>query len=105
MMEESDIAHIQTAEFCDTHNTMIRALLIERGFGEDCELTDEERRDIILSGKVDALTEITRTLMVGVLSIFGDEAMIRHLGCSICVLEGTPERAADEIAADRSLKN
>ncbi len=96
---------IQQIEFCDVHHTVVRALLIERGFGADCELTDEERRDMILSGKMDAMTEMTQTLMVGVLSVFGGDAMARHLGCPVCVLEGTTERAADEIAAARTRKN
>jgi hypothetical protein len=99
---ESDIQQI---EFCDAHHSTVRALLIERGFGEDCELSDDERREMLLAGNMDAMTEMTQTLMVGVLSVFGGEAMARHLGCPVCVLEGTPERAADEIAARRTRKN
>ena len=96
---------VQQIEFCDVHHSVVRALLIERGFGADCELTDEERRDLIFAGKMDAMTEMTQTLMVGVLSVFGGDAMARHLGCPVCVLEGTTVRAADEIAAARSRKN
>jgi len=105
LSESQDMGNIQEMEFCDTHNSAVRALLIERGFGADCELSDEERHDLLLSGNMDTLTEITQTLMVGVLSIFGGEALARHLGCPMCVLEGTPERAADEIAARRTRKN
>lgn len=103
--ESQDMGEIQEMEFCETHNSVVRALLIERGFGADCELSNEERRDLLLAGDMDAMTEITQTLMVGVLSIFGGSALTRHLGCPVCVLEGTPERAADEIAAARSRKN
>ena len=102
---EGDVARIQSAEFCDTHHSVVRALMIERGFGEDCELTDEERLALLMDGKMDAMTEITQTLMIGVISIFGGDALTRHLGCPVCVLEGTVERAADEIAAARSSKN
>lgn len=97
--------NIRQVEFCDAHNMVVRALLIERGFGEDCELSDDERREKMMEGNMDAMTEITHTLMVGVLSIFGGHALSRHFGCPVCVLEGTVERAADEIAASRSRKN
>lgn len=100
-----DVARLQSAELCDDHTSVVRALMIERGFGADCELTDEERRDMILSGKMDAMTEMVQTLMVGVISIFGGDALARHLGCPVCVLEGTVERAADEIAAARTRKS
>lgn len=96
---------IRQVEFCDAHNSVVRALLIERGFGADCELSDDERREMLLAGNMDTMTEITHTLMVGVLSIFGGDALSRHLGCPVCVLEGTVERAADEIASRRSKKN
>lgn len=101
----SDAARVQSAELCEDHNFVVRALMIERGFGADCQLTDNERRDMILSGKMDAMTEMVQTLMVGVISIFGGEALARHLGCPVCVLEGTVERAADEIAAARTRKS
>lgn len=98
-------AEIQAVAFCDPHYSVVRALMIERGFGAECELTDEERRDMIMAGKMDAVTEIMHTLFVGVLSIFGGPALSMHDGCPVCVLEGTVVRAADEIAASRSRKN
>jgi hypothetical protein len=97
--------NVQSVEFCDPHQSVVRALMIERGFGADCELTDDERRDLILAGDMDAYTEVMHTLFVGVLSIFGGPALSMHNGCPACVLEGTVVRAADEVASSRRKSN
>jgi hypothetical protein len=100
-----DQSNVQQVEFCDPHQSVVRALMIERGFGADCELTDDERRDLIIAGDMDAYTEVMHTLFVGVLSIFGGPALSMHNGCPACVLEGTVVRAADEVASSRRKSN
>lgn len=102
---EHGMVGVQAVEFCDTHLSVVRALMIERGFGEDCELTDDERRDLIIAGDMDAFSEVMHTLFVGVLSIFGGPALSMHNGCPACVLEGTVVRAADEVASSRRKSN
>ena len=78
----------QVVKFCDVHNSVLRAMLLQRGFREE-----------------DVQMEVKDRMVVGVVSLFGGEAFAQHDGCPVCVLEGTLERTTDEIAIQRRKTN
>jgi hypothetical protein len=87
--------------FCKAHMSVVRALLTQVGFGADLDLTDEERMERMVSGKRDALTEVTQSMIFGVVTIMGPQTLGQYDGCPACVLENTLSRAVDEIAIAR----
>jgi len=97
--------NVQRLGMCDDHDSVLRAMLIQHGFGAELELSQEERIEMLAAGQADAMTDVTNSLMMGTMSIFGGEPFIRHDGCPVCVLEGTLGRAVDEVAAKRRKKN
>jgi len=91
--------------FCDEHMNVVRALLTQVGFGADLELTEEERMTMAETGRRDALTEVTQSMIFGVVTIMGPQTLSQYNGCPCCVLEGTLSRAVDEIAIARKGTN
>lgn len=87
--------------FCKAHMSVVRALLTQVGFAADLDLTDEERMDRAMHGKRDALTEVTQSMIFGVVTIMGPQTLTQYDGCPACVLENTLSRAVDEIAIAR----
>jgi predicted nucleotidyltransferase component of viral defense system len=85
--------------------SVVRALLTQVGFGADLDLDEEERVAMMENGQRDALTEVTSSMIFGVVTIMGPRTLAQHNGCPVCVLEGTLERAVDEMAAARMRKN
>lgn len=92
-------------EFCEMHDSILRAMLIQRGFGADCELTREEREAQVAVGELDTYTHITQTMLIGVVKTMGPSTFEQYNGCPVCVLEGTLERSVDEIISFRARKN
>ncbi len=96
---------VQSLNICDTHESILRALLIQRGFGADLDMSHEDRLAMYEQGRFDTKTEVTNHLIMGVMAMFGGAAFMQYNGCPVCVLEGTLERAVDEVAANRRKSN
>jgi len=77
--ECDDEMEVELLEFCDQHNTVLDALVIQRG------MRDEERNTVV------------STMLFGVVSFMGPQVFKQHGNCPVCVLEGTLERACDEV--------
>lgn len=95
----------QEVGFCEVHTSVVRALLTQVGLGADLDLDDNERMTMALNGRRDALTEVTQSMIFGVVTIMGPQTLVQYNGCPSCVMEGTLERAVDEIAITRMRKN
>lgn len=74
-----DEMEVELLEFCAQHNTVLDALVIQRG------MRDEERNTVV------------STMLFGVVSFMGPQVFKQHGNCPVCVLEGTLERACDEV--------
>jgi len=85
--------------------SVVRALLTQVGFGSDLDLSNEERITRMEGGERDALTEVTQSMIFGVVTIMGPNTLAQYDGCPVCVLEGTLQRAVDEVAIARTRKN
>ena len=78
---------IDVLKFCDQHDSVLDALVQQRN------LTANDRMEVVQS------------LLVGVVTIMGPLVFGQHDGCPVCVLEGTLERSADELAMRRRKTN
>lgn len=98
-------ADMQALKLCEPHESVLRALLIQRGFGKHLDMTVEERVQMFEAGQLDTRSEVTNHLIMGVVAMFGGDTFIQYDGCPVCVLEGTLVRAVDEVAANRRKSN
>jgi hypothetical protein len=78
--ECEDDLEVELLEFCAQHNNVLDALILQRG------MTDRERNAVV------------STMLFGVVSFMGPQVFKQHENCPICVLEGTLERACDEVS-------
>ena len=103
---EEHEAGVTKLSFCEQHESVLRAMLIQRGVTDCLEMTDEERRDHIEQyGEADLHTEVTQSLVMGVAMTMGPAVMVPYDGCPICALEGTLERAVNECVSRRRASN
>lgn len=78
---------VELLEFCASHDSVLDKLVLERG------LTESGRNEVVSS------------MLFGVVSFMGPQVFKQHGNCPICVLEGTLERAADEVFIRRRKAN
>lgn len=83
-MEGDDVKVMQ---LCAHHNDVLDCLILERS------MNDGERNEVV------------QTMLVGVVTFMGPTVFEQHDGCPVCVLEGTLERAADEVMMIRRKAN
>lgn len=71
---------VQKLEFCEQHRSVLEALAMQRQMdGVQCET-------------------VMQTMLMGVVTFMGPAVFVQHDGCPVCVLEGTLERACDEVS-------
>jgi hypothetical protein len=80
---ESD-EEVTRIQICTEHEFELRAMLIQRG---------------VQDRQPDLYEAIQNTMIMGVMSFMGPTVFPQHDGCPVCVLEGTLERAVDEMVA------
>lgn len=71
---------VQKLEFCAQHNGILDAFATQRGMDAD------------------AIESVRSTMLFGVVSFMGPTVFLQHNNCPVCVLEGTLERACDEVS-------
>jgi len=75
---------------CPNHEVTLRGMLMMRGL-QDCV--------------PDPYDELERGMAFGVVAFMGPDVFAQHGGCPACVLEGTLERACDEVLMSRRKSN
>ncbi len=107
--EDPIAAEMTAVKLCEPHHGELRTLLIARGFGDELmderDLSDEEYMQMVENGEPNAMLEVTQHMIMGVIATMGAAVFAQYDGCPVCVLEGTLERAADEIVIQRRKKN
>jgi len=82
-----EMGEVSKLEFCDSHESVLSALVHQR------QMSDGERSAVVTN------------MLIGVVSIMGPQVFNQHGNCPCCVLEGTLERACDEISMSRRKTN
>lgn len=77
LLEEGDV---QKLEFCEHHSETLDMLVLER------QMQSDERASVV------------DVMLFGVISYMGPTVFAQHNNCPVCVLEGTLERACDEVS-------
>lgn len=103
--EHDDLMEMGEIVFCELHDGEIRMALIQRGFGEDLELTEDERAIRFSAGQPDAFIAIKNRLVMGCLQVFGGDMILANNGCPVCVFGTVIDQAADGVASERVRKN
>ena len=85
--DEVHAEDMHVLEFCVVHNSVLDALVQQRNLN------------------LDERTEVVSSMLVGVVHTMGPAVFEQHGGCPVCVLEGTLERAADDVAIRRRKSN
>ncbi len=85
--EEHDPSEMKVMQFCDSHLSILDAFAHQRS------LTDSMKGEVINS------------MLVGVVTTMGPAVFDVHNGCPVCVLEGTLERACDDVSIRRRKAN
>lgn len=102
-------AEMTAVRFCELHHAGLRTLLIARGFGDELmderDLSDEEYLNMMEKGEPNAMMEVTQHMIMGVIATMGAAVFAQYDGCPVCVLEGTLERASDEVTINRRQSN
>lgn len=75
---------------CPNHELTLRGMLVTRGLQDSVP---------------DPYEELERSMVFGVVTFMGPDVFAQHNGCPVCVLEGTLERACDEVVMRRRMNN
>ena len=78
--EARGVDGVERLEFCVNHRSVLNALAEQR------QMNSEQRETVM------------QTMLYGVVSMMGPSVFAQHGGCPVCVLEGTLERACDEVS-------
>lgn len=92
-------------DFCELHDGEIRMALIQHGFSEELELSDEERLNRMIAGEFDAYLVVKNRLVIGVLQTFGASSVLANKGCPVCTFNSVIEMAVDGVAMERRKSN
>lgn len=106
MVIEGDSAdEMGELQMCEQHEAELRMALIQRGYSEDLELTDEERGLRLLSGQPDAYLQAKNRLILGCLQVFGANIILANDGCPVCTFHSVIDQAADGVAMTDKRRN
>jgi len=75
---------------CSTHEVALRGMLAARGLQDSAP---------------DPYEEVENSMTFGVATLMGPDVFVQYGGCPACVLEGTLERACDDISIQRRKSN
>lgn len=100
-----DTVNAANIEFCARHAGEIRMALIQRGLGEDCGLSDEERVELLAAGQMDAYTAVQHNITMSAMCIFGAPQVVASGGCPACAFGTVIDVASDDIAMRMTRKN
>ena len=90
------VRHTETviAKICELHTAVLNDLLTKRGVNTVVSVSD--------GGKL--VADITKSMIINVLSMMGAKVFDQYNSCPVCVLEGCLERCVDgTIAMQRKL--